>query len=91
MADVADRSDNVCIESLSIDLTNTTLQNAADSVTQLDKEITRCVRSLWAPLTVRIKETDEQKLQDEYARLVEGLAEADVARGEDSFMQNPSA
>lgn len=39
----------------------------------------------------RMKKTDEQKLQDEYARLVEGLAEADAARGEDAFMQNPSA
>lgn len=38
-----------------------------------------------------MKKTDEQKLQDEYARLVEGLQEADAARGEDAFMQNPSA
>jgi len=75
--DEAHNIDNVCIESLSIDLTNDTLKKAGESVTNLDREIER------------IKATDEQKLQDEYARLVEGLAEADVARGEDSFMQNP--
>jgi DNA excision repair protein ERCC-2 len=36
----------------------------------------------------RIKKTDESKLQDEYAKLVEGLQEA--APDEDNFMSNPS-
>jgi DNA excision repair protein ERCC-2 len=35
----------------------------------------------------RIKKTDASKLQDEYAKLVEGLQEA--AAGEDTFMSNP--
>ena len=38
----------------------------------------------------RIKRTDSDKLQNEYARLVEGLQDADAARDEDSFMSNPS-
>lgn len=35
----------------------------------------------------RIKKTDASKLQDEYAKLVEGLQEA--ASDEDTFMANP--
>ena len=35
----------------------------------------------------RIKTTDASKLQDEYAKLVEGLQEA--APNEDTFMSNP--
>lgn len=35
----------------------------------------------------RIKKTDASKLQDEYAKLVEGLQEA--ANDEDNFMANP--
>ena len=41
--DRADATDNVCIESLSIDLTNDTLKKASDSVTNLDREIERSV------------------------------------------------
>ena len=37
----------------------------------------------------RIKKTDASKLQDEYAKLVEGLQEA--AADEDAFMSNPSS
>ena len=38
----------------------------------------------------RIKVTDASRLQDEYAKLVEGLQEADAAREEDAFLTNPS-
>lgn len=38
-------------------------------------------------LSSRIKKTDASKLQDEYAKLVEGLQEA--ASDEDTFMSNP--
>ena len=38
-------------------------------------------------LICRIKKTDASKLQDEYAKLVEGLQEAEDA--EDGFMANP--
>lgn len=37
-----------------------------------------------------MKATDEQKLQSEYQKLVEGLRDADEARAEDAFMANPT-
>ncbi|KAF7792985.1 hypothetical protein EIP86_004090 [Pleurotus ostreatoroseus] len=73
--DEAHNIDNVCIESLSIDLTRPMLDSAARSVTRLGEQIDE------------IKKTDASKLQDEYAKLVEGLQEA--ANDEDSFMSNP--
>lgn len=38
---------------------------------------------------IRIKETDEQRLRDEYRRLVEGLREASAARETDAHLANP--
>lgn len=73
--DEAHNIDNVCIESLSIDLTRPMLDSAARSVTRLGEQIEE------------IKRTDASKLQDEYAKLVEGLQEA--ANDEDTFMANP--
>lgn len=37
----------------------------------------------------RIKQTDEQRLRDEYRRLVEGLREASIARETDAHLANP--
>lgn len=37
----------------------------------------------------RIKRTDAGKLQDEYAKLVSGLQEANAGREEDDVMANP--
>ncbi|BFZ56182.1 TFIIH/NER complex ATP-dependent 5'-3' DNA helicase subunit [Savitreella phatthalungensis] len=76
--DEAHNIDNVCIESLSIDLTDDSLRRATRSVNQLDSKITD------------MKETDAEKLQNEYQRLVEGLRDADAAREEDAFMSNPA-
>ncbi|KDQ14081.1 hypothetical protein BOTBODRAFT_132974 [Botryobasidium botryosum FD-172 SS1] len=75
--DEAHNIDNVCLESLSIDLTRPMLDAAARNVTKLGDKIDE------------IKKTDASKLQDEYAKLVEGLQEADEARDEDAFMANP--
>ncbi|KLO18845.1 DNA repair helicase [Schizopora paradoxa] len=75
--DEAHNIDNVCIESLSIDMTRPMLDSAARSVTRLGDKIEE------------IKVTDAAKLQDEYAKLVEGLQEAEEARAEDAFMANP--
>ncbi|KAI0006029.1 DNA repair helicase [Russula compacta] len=72
--DEAHNIDNVCIESLSIDLTRPMLDAAARSVDKLADKIDE-------------KKTDASKLQDEYAKLVEGLQEA--ASDEDTFMSNP--
>lgn len=44
---------------------------------------------LLSRVPIRIKETDEQRLRDEYRRLVEGLREASVARETDAHLANP--
>jgi len=76
--DEAHNIDNVCIESLSIDITEDSLRKATKGANNLEKNIND------------LKETDAQKLQDEYNKLVEGLREADEARAEEAFMANPA-
>ncbi|KAH3940970.1 general transcription and DNA repair factor IIH helicase subunit XPD [Parastagonospora nodorum] len=76
--DEAHNIDNVCIESLSIDITEDSLRKATKGVNNLDRKITE------------MKTTDAEKLQSEYAKLVEGLRTADEARQEDTFMANPA-
>jgi DNA excision repair protein ERCC-2 len=76
--DEAHNIDNVCIESLSIDITEDSLRKATKGVNNLDRKITE------------MKSTDAEKLQNEYAKLVEGLRTADEARQEDAFMANPA-
>lgn len=74
--DEAHNIDNVCIESLSIDLTRPMLDSAARSITKLGEKVEE------------IKSIDAVKLQDEYAKLVEGLQEADDVDADD-FTANP--
>lgn len=75
--DEAHNIDNVCIESLSIDLTRPMLDSAYRSINQLSERVDE------------IKKTDASKLQDEYARLVEGLQQQGEQREAESFMANP--
>ncbi|CAE6447745.1 unnamed protein product [Rhizoctonia solani] len=75
--DEAHNIDNVCIESLSIDLTRPMLEAATRSVTRLGEKIDE------------IKATDANRLQEEYERLVEGLQETENDRAEDVVMANP--
>jgi len=75
--DEAHNIDNVCIESLSIDITEDSLRKATRGANNLDRKITE------------LKATDADKLQNEYNKLVEGLREAGEARDEDAFMANP--
>ncbi|KAK0740804.1 hypothetical protein B0T18DRAFT_471892 [Schizothecium vesticola] len=75
--DEAHNIDNVCIESLSTDITEDSLRRA-----------TRGVQNLQAKIS-EMEESDQKKLQDEYEKLVEGLRGADEARREDAFMANP--
>ncbi|KAB2579898.1 putative tfiih complex helicase protein [Lasiodiplodia theobromae] len=76
--DEAHNIDNVCIESLSIDLTEDSLRKATRGANNLERKITE------------MKATDAEKLSNEYAKLVEGLRAADEARDEDAFMSNPA-
>ncbi len=76
--DEAHNIDNVCIESLSTDITKDSLTKATKGAENLEKEIRK------------MKATDADKLQNEYAKLVEGLREAEKDRQEDAFMANPA-
>jgi len=77
--DEAHNIDNVCIESLSTDITEGSLRKATRGAQNLERKISE------------MKDTDAEKLQNEYAKLVEGLRDADQAREEDAFMSNPGA
>lgn len=76
--DEAHNIDNVCIESLSIDITNDSLQRATRGAANLERKIQE------------MKATDSDKLQNEYQKLVEGLRQQDERiESEESFMANP--
>ncbi|KAK4190333.1 hypothetical protein QBC35DRAFT_449526 [Podospora australis] len=77
--DEAHNIDNVCIESLSTDITEDSLRKATRGAQNLENKINE------------MRDSDQQKLQDEYNKLVEGLrGGADECRQEDSFMANPT-
>ena len=76
--DEAHNIDNVCIESLSIDLTEDSLRRATRGANNLERKITE------------MRSSDAEKLQNEYAKLVEGLRDAEESRNEDEFMANPA-
>lgn len=126
--------DNVCIDSMSVNITRRTLDRCQGNLETLQKTVLR-----WGPwdlpdppptlpsgpprapgsvfcltysqghrlcpsvpphvshsahprspcLHHRIKETDEQRLRDEYRRLVEGLREASAAREAGAHLANP--
>lgn len=76
--DEAHNIDNVCIESLSIDLTRPMLDTAARNVETLTEKI------------AEIKEKDASKLEDEYRRLVEGLQQSEENVEDEDFMANPT-
>ncbi|TFJ99984.1 eukaryotic translation initiation factor 4 gamma 3 [Platysternon megacephalum] len=70
-------ADNVCIDSMGVNITRRTLDRCQANVATLQATIQK------------IKETDAQKLKEEYRRLVEGLREANVARETDIYLANP--
>lgn len=76
--DEAHNIDNVCIESLSLDLTDDTLKRATRGANKLETAVDE------------LKAKDSEKLQNEYEKLVEGLREAEIARDEELFMSNPT-
>ncbi|XP_054651189.1 general transcription and DNA repair factor IIH helicase subunit XPD isoform X2 [Dunckerocampus dactyliophorus] len=75
--DEAHNIDNVCIDSMSVNITRRTLDRCQGNVDMLQSTIHK------------IKETDAAKLKEEYRRLVEGLKEANVARETDVYLANP--
>ncbi|KAI0137540.1 hypothetical protein BJ170DRAFT_574100 [Xylariales sp. AK1849] len=75
--DEAHNIDNVCIESLSQDITEDSLRKATRGAQNLERKI------------ADMKDTDREQLENEYQKLVEGLRGQDEARQEDAFMANP--
>lgn len=75
--DEAHNIDNVCIESLSTDITEDSLRKATRGAQNLERKINQ------------MRETDQRALENEYQNLVNGLREADEARQEDALMANP--
>ncbi|AJV34259.1 AIC_G0016190.mRNA.1.CDS.1 [Saccharomyces cerevisiae] len=76
--DEAHNIDNVCIESLSLDLTTDALRRATRGANALDERISE------------VRKVDSQKLQDEYEKLVQGLHSADILTDqEEPFMETP--
>lgn len=75
--DEAHNIDNVCIESLSLDLTNDVLKKAAKGANSLSKRIED------------VRKTDSKKLQDEYEKLVSGLSASDIINNEREMLETP--
>ncbi|AMD22200.1 HGL140Cp [Eremothecium sinecaudum] len=76
--DEAHNIDNVCIESLSLDLTKDMLKKATRGASTLSKKIEE------------VRRVDTQKLQDEYQKLVQGLQLTDILNEEeDPLVENP--
>jgi len=71
------------------------LDSAARSITKLGEKIEELVLSfdcsggIFLKLYGRIKTTDAAKLQDEYAKLVEGLQEQEAEPEDDALVANP--
>lgn len=76
--DEAHNIDNVCIESLSTDITEDSLRRATRGAQNLERKISE------------MRDTDQEQLQNEYQKLVQGLRDADEARQEDAIMANPA-
>ncbi|XP_062502096.1 general transcription and DNA repair factor IIH helicase subunit XPD-like isoform X2 [Corticium candelabrum] len=75
--DEAHNIDNVCIESMSVNISRRTLDQCSASVDSLQKHIRE------------LKQKDAQRLQNEYQRLVEGLRDAYRSRETDIYLANP--
>ncbi|XP_051899971.1 general transcription and DNA repair factor IIH helicase subunit XPD isoform X1 [Pristis pectinata] len=75
--DEAHNIDNVCIDSMSVNISRRTLDQCQNNIETLQKTIQH------------LKETDAAKLKEEYRQLVEGLKEAHVARETDVYLANP--
>ncbi|KAF9290491.1 DNA-dependent ATPase of the nucleotide excision repair factor 4 complex [Linnemannia elongata] len=76
--DEAHNIDNVCIDSLSLDIMRPTLEASSKSIAQLSERIET------------MKQQGSEKLKNEYEKLVQGLQDTLAARDEESIMANPA-
>ena len=75
--DEAHNIDNVCIDSMSLSINRRILQRCTENLESLNTQVKK------------LKETDEERLKNEYKRLVEGLKEAQIVRETDLALANP--
>jgi DNA excision repair protein ERCC-2 len=75
--DEAHNIDNVCIESLSVNIRQQTLDNAGRNLASLRRRIDR------------MKETDAERLREEYRKLVSGIAGGHT-EGMEQYLANPA-
>ncbi|XP_002126055.2 general transcription and DNA repair factor IIH helicase subunit XPD-like [Ciona intestinalis] len=75
--DEAHNIDNVCIDSMSVTISRRTLDKCSQNIQSLQNHLEKS------------RQTDEDKLRNEYKRLVEGLREANIAREADVVLANP--
>ncbi|KAG0590857.1 hypothetical protein M758_1G127300 [Ceratodon purpureus] len=76
--DEAHNIDNVCIEALSVNIRQQTLDGATRNLSQVTQ------------LIEKSKATDANRLRQEYNRLVEGLAQRGNLPGSDTWLANPA-
>jgi DNA excision repair protein ERCC-2 len=75
--DEAHNIDNVCIDSMSVNINRRMLDRCKANVETLERTVDR------------LKQTDEEKLREEYRKMVEGLRDASAARENDLVMSSP--
>ncbi|VDM45177.1 unnamed protein product [Toxocara canis] len=75
--DEAHNIDNVCIESMSVSLTKSTVEKGLQRLDLLDTHIQR------------LKDENSERLQSEYDRLVEGLRQVEQERANDQTLASP--
>lgn len=76
--DEAHNIDNVCIEALSVNIRQQTLEGATRNLNKISQTIEK------------FKATDANRLRQEYNRLVEGLAQQGNLPASDTWLANPS-
>lgn len=76
--DEAHNIDNVCIEALSVNIRQQTVDGATRNLNKISQTIQK------------FKATDANRLRQEYNRLVEGLAQQGNIQASDSWLSNPS-
>lgn len=75
--DEAHNIDNVCIESMSVSLTKSTVEKSLQKLNILDEHVQR------------LKQENSERLQEEYTRLVEGLRRVEEDRATDQTLASP--
>lgn len=75
--DEAHNIDNVCIDSMSVKINKRIVERSNVALGNLEK------------IVAEVKEDDQNRLTEEYQRLVQGLREANVARETDMVLANP--